>query len=295
MLNANLGMLMVALSWGTMIPSMAHLLGGWDPYFLALERYLVPALPQLILLRWREPGLPFFAGFPAWRWWLLATVGIGIFPALFTVGLNHANPITAAILSAGSPIMTAAVGRLAFGTPIPRRMLPGVLLTVIGCIYATYDPALPGRPFDLRGGEILIIAAMACWSWYSITAQRWMRGCSQLRIAGITTALGSVVLVAIYLLAGVLGAADLPPAVPHARVDLGLLVWIAFGPVMAGNLLWGHGVRTLGPVVAALFMNLIPLCSVLIMAAAGVTPTPQQLTGGAVVLVGIMLAQLRGQ
>ena len=38
MLAANLGMLMVALSWGTMIPCVNHLLAGWDPFFLAAAR-----------------------------------------------------------------------------------------------------------------------------------------------------------------------------------------------------------------------------------------------------------------
>jgi drug/metabolite transporter (DMT)-like permease len=61
-----------------------------------------------------------------------------------------------------------------------------------------------------------------------------------------------------------------------------------------GNLLWHNGVRKLGPVIAALFLNLMPVSAVLITAAFGVEPSIQQLAGGAVVLVGIMLAQLRG-
>ena len=51
MLAANLGMLLVALSWGTMIPSMKHLLLGWDPYFMALARYGLAVPPMLLLLR----------------------------------------------------------------------------------------------------------------------------------------------------------------------------------------------------------------------------------------------------
>jgi drug/metabolite transporter (DMT)-like permease len=64
-------------------------------------------------------------------------------------------------------------------------------------------------------------------------------------------------------------------------------------PVLIGNIMWLNGVRKLGPVIAALFMNLVPMSAVLITAALGIEPTRQQLIGGAVVLAGILLAQLR--
>src|SRR5579885_600720 len=294
MLAANLGMLLVALSWGTMIPAMNHLVKGWDPDFLDLARYALPVAPLLLMLRLSERGTPWLAGFPAWRWWALGSVGIGLFPPLYTLGLAHANPIVAAILSAASPAITAIVGRIAFRIPIARRMVPGILLAVAGCAYATYDPALAGLPFDLKGGEPLIILAACCWSWYSIAAQRWLKGCSQLRIGGMTMALGVPVIFAVYLAAALAGAARFPPALPRGAVDIGLFLWLPFVPVMLGNLLWLHGVRTLGPVVAALFMNLTPVAVVLISAAQGIHPTGQQLGGGAVVLAGIMLVTSKG-
>ena len=293
MLAANLGMLFCALSWGSVIPSLGYLLGNWDPYFLAAGRYALAAPVLVLLLRWSEGPVPWFAGLAAWRWWLLGGIGIGIFAPLFTLGLHHSNLIMVAILSSMSPAVTAIVGRVAFALPMPARMVPGILLAIAGCIYATYDPTLVGNPFDLRGGEILVIAAQVCWSWFSIASQRWMHGCSQLRIATITTVLGSVVLVSIYLLAGVMGAASLPPAAPRGAVDIGVFLWLPLVPVLVGNLLWLNGVRKLGAVIAALFMNLVPMSAVLITTVLGIEPTRQQLIGGAVVLAGILLAQLR--
>jgi drug/metabolite transporter (DMT)-like permease len=293
MLAANLGMLLVALSWGTMIPSMTHLLMGWDPFFLAAARYCLPIAPMLLLLRVAEGRQPWFAGMAAWRWWLLGTVGIGMFAPLYTVGIQHSNPVTAAILSASSPVVTAFVGWIAYRLPVPRHMIPGILMTIAGCTYATYDPSLPGTPFDLRGGELFIIASQACWSWYSITAQRWLLGCSQIRITTMTTVTASVTLITVYLVASFFGAGHFPPAVPPTTFDYGLFIWLALVPVMIGNILWHYGVNKLGAVIAALFMNLMPITAILITAAMGIAPTRQQLIGGAFVLAGIMLAQLR--
>ncbi len=293
MLAANLGMLLVALSWGTMIPSMTHLLMGWDPFFLAAARYCLPIAPMLLLLRLAEGRSPWFAGMAPWRWWLLGTVGIGMFAPLYTVGIQHSNPVTAAILSASSPVVTAFVGWIAYRLPVPRHMIPGLLLTIVGCAYATYDPNLQGTPFDLRGGELFIIAAQACWSWYSITAQRWLLGCSQIRITTMTTVTASATLIGVYLLASFFGAAQFPPVVPRTTFDYGLFIWLALVPVMIGNILWHYGVNKLGAVIAALFMNLMPITAILITAAMGIAPRTQQLIGGALVLAGIMLAQLR--
>ena len=293
MLAANLGMLLVALSWGTMIPSMNHLLGQWDPFFLAAARYIIP-IPAMLGLLWLTEGrTPWFAGLAPWRWWLLGTIGIGMFAPLYTVGIQYSNPITAAILSSTSPAITAIVGWLFYRLPIAARIIPGIVLTILGCVYATYDPRLSGTPFDLRGGEIFIIAATACWSWYSITAQRWLLGCTQMRITSMTTTTGAPTLLSAYLIAGALGIGHLPPAIPKSPLDFGLFLWLAFVPVMLGNLLWHNGVRQLGAVIAALFMNLMPITAILITAALGIAPTAQQLIGGAAVLVGIMLAQLR--
>jgi drug/metabolite transporter (DMT)-like permease len=288
MLAANLGGSWTALSWAH--SSMKHLL-GWDPISCA-DPATRGVPPMLLLLRLTERDLPWFAGFAPWRWWVLGAIGIGLFPPLYTVGLDHCNPITAAILSSTSPAITALVGRIGFGLPIAARMIPGILLTVIGCAYATYDPALAGLPFDLRGGEILIIIASACWSWYSIAVQRWLTGCTQLRIAGVTTATGSVALIAVYLIASAFGAADLPPAMPNNWIDTGLFLWLAFVPVMLGNILWHNGVYRLGASSPPVH-ELMPISAILITAALGVLPSWQQIIGGIVVLTGIMLAQLR--
>ena len=91
-----------------------------------------------------------------WGFYGVGTLGLAA--PLYTLGIQHSNPVTAAILSASSPVVTAFVGWVAYRLPVPRHMIPGILLTILGCAYATYDPSLPGTPFDLRGGELFIIA-----------------------------------------------------------------------------------------------------------------------------------------
>src|SRR5882672_4082606 len=138
-LAANLGLLATTAAWGTMIPVLNLLLPRWDAFFLAAARYGL-ALPFLLAaLKLREPGRLLPAGVAPWRILVLGAVGIGAFAPLFTLGVAHANPITAAILSASGPVIALFVAWLVDRAPVDRRLLPGIMLVVIGGAVATVD------------------------------------------------------------------------------------------------------------------------------------------------------------
>jgi drug/metabolite transporter (DMT)-like permease len=291
-LGANLGMLATAAAWASIIPLLNHLLALWDGYFLAFARYAA-ALPLLLLaLGLREGGRLWPIGIPPWKIVLLGALGIGCFAPLFTLGIAHANPITAAIIGANGPIVAALMSWVMEGVPPDRRMLPGVALVVLGAALATIDLDRPGRPFDLRGGEILIILSQVCWTWYSLKAQHWLAGCSQLRITAVTAVPGVATLGLAWLAAGALGAAPIPPAAPRNAADVALIGWLGLVAIFAGVLLWNHGVRVLGIVVASIFLNLCPIGAIAITAALGTPPTRWQLLGAVLVLAGVTQAQL---
>jgi drug/metabolite transporter (DMT)-like permease len=294
MLRANLGLLVTVLAWGSMIPCVNAMVPRWDPFFLTSSRYVVagPLFLLIVILVESRHGLG--RALADWRVWLLGAVGVGMFGPLLIVGFAHANPITAAVLSAMAPAINAAVAWVCFHEPLDRSTLPAIGLAIAGGVIVTVDPTGADGPFALRGGEILIIGATACWAWYSLMAQRWLAGWSQLRITGMTIATGSVASVAFYILAALAGLAPLWPTVPHSALDLGLFSWMTIGPVILGFFLWHYAVRKLGFVVASLFLNLTPVVAILITAVAfAVYPTPLQLLGGALVLAGVLQSQLR--
>jgi len=298
MLRANLGLLVTVLAWGSMIPCVNAMVPGWNPFLLTSLRYVIAGPVFLLIVALLEPRRSVAQGLANWRVWALGAVGVGAFGPLLIVGFSHTNPITAAVLSAMAPAINAAVAWIGFREPLDRSTLPAIGLAIAGGVVAIYDPTgdptgVDG-PFALRGGEVLIVGATACWAWYSVMAQRWLAGWSQLRITGLTIATGSVTSVAVYILAALAGLAPLLPMVPHTALDIGLFSWMTIGPVILGFFLWHYAVRKLGFVVASLFMNLTPVVAVLITAVAlAVYPTLQQLLGGALVLAGVLQSQLR--
>jgi len=289
-LAANLGLIVTVAMWGAQVPVLHDLTTRWSPFFLSLLRYLA-AVPVFLVLVLLFEGMPSAA--PRVAPWRLALLGgaIALFSLLYTFGVANSNPITAAVISATSPVIASLVAWLALRVKPGRAVWLALLLVVPGGLLAMVDWSAPQGPLGLRGGEILIVAAIACWSWYSIMAQRWLAGRSPLRITGLSAAAACPVLLVGYLAAdlagltyGELGAMSLK--------DMGFLAMIVLGVVVLGIVLWNNGVARLGLPVAALYLNLIPVAALLVALAFGVMPRAEQLMGGALVILGVILAQV---
>jgi drug/metabolite transporter (DMT)-like permease len=287
-------LLLLAMLWGTMVPTISHLLKTWDPLFLAALRYLGggPALLPVLWLMGRGAKQVVAPAVPFWRIALLGAIGIGGYAGLFTLGVAHANPVTAAILTAAGPAVATVTDRLIFGRPVNPHMLPGLILAICGCVVATVDFHRAGNPFDLRGGEILILAAVACWSWYSSGAQRWLKGWSQLKISCVTMTVGGVALTILYLIMAALGSIPFPPPAPGSGEDYAILIWLVLVLVSIGVVMWNIGVNRSGVVTASLYLNLTPIVAILILSLGGTLPNIQQVIGGGMVIAGILWAEL---
>ena len=118
---ANLGLLLTMLMWGGFIPVLNLVFDRWDPWSLAAIRYWI-ALPLLAAaIRLSGPGPLLPEGIDWRRVALIGGLGFGGFGAFFTVGVAHANPITAAIFSSAGPVVAALVARFAGVRGLPRR------------------------------------------------------------------------------------------------------------------------------------------------------------------------------
>lgn len=295
LLLANLSLLVTALVWGTPIPLFDWLLQRWDPVMLAWLRYTLalPVLFAVLLLlegrSIRREGLkPPDVGWG--RLFLLGGFGVGGFAVFFTLGLSFSDPVMAAVLSTASPICAVLVGFLCWRERIGGGLWLGILLTVAGAGLASVE--IEGG-FALRFGigEALILLSLLCWAWYSASLPRWCPSASQLRATTVTLLPSALVMGVAWAGLASLGLAAWRPVAP-LPLDLPLLLWVAGSGVALGTLCWNLGVRRLGPVTAALYLNLIPVIAVLTALALGTVPRLEQLLGGGLVMTGVLFVQL---
>ena len=284
-----IGLLCTVAIWGATIPAITVLAPRWDPYFLAMIRY-VAAVPVFWLL------LKVFGGagreaVPVAPIRLLALgLAMAAFALLYTLGIAYSHPVTAVIFGASMPIVANLVARLVDGTVPSAGLYRGRALAVPGGAFAMLDQGNLHQALGVGGGEAMIVIAMVTWSWYSIMAQRWFKGASQIRITAMSSFAASAFLVGAYGLAGLAGATY--GAWDDIRaLDIGLIAILSYGVIVIAVVLWNHGVLRLGLSLASLYLNLIPAVTLAILSLMGIPPTLGQVSGAALVIGGILLAQ----
>jgi len=284
---ANLGFLVMVTIWGAMFPALERILRTWDVYSATAGRHTLAVMALLIVLSLRERRIPMNRKMPWARLLLLGFLGMSVTSLLTTLAVHFSSGVSAAIASATNPITSAITARLLHRVPLLPGIIIGSLLSTAGGLVSILGG--DGAGVELRGGELLLVVSNILWTWYSMMAQRWLAGYSQLHISGLTALTGLIGLYAMIAVAGVSGIADF-------HIDLSpepvmLLVFSGAVSVAVGNSLWHFGVSRVGVTIAAMYNNLIPIVAVAIAFWAGTRPTAAQLVGAAVIIAGVLYAQ----
>lgn len=290
--RATLVLLFAALIWGSMIPVLGALAGQYDKWLLSWLRYVLgaPVLWIAVALGRR----PIVEARPL-HWPRLLKLGgaMTVFSVLYTFGVAHSHPATAAIVLMGGPIWATILARWLLGAATPSGFMATLVLVVAGGVLVVVGT--PGRPaggLGLEGGEILLIVAQFCWSWYSIRAQQWLADRGQIALSALTSSVASVLLAAVVGIVWATRGIAWPTLAPPA-IDVAMLAWVGVFGVAAAVVLWNVGVSLVGVPVASLFSNSAPVFAIGVAALMGREPSWLQLAGGAIVLGGIARLQLR--
>ncbi len=288
-LSAHLGTIFTMFAWGTLIPVTGVVLREIDAWTLALLRIAIAA--AVLLASAACVGGVSWLRLVQWRRVLLIGIAVAGFSVLYTFGIGLSNPISAIIVSAASPAVAAIFATCVERQPLPRGAVTAFALATAGALIAslstTFDPAQAG----LRGGEILLLVAGICWTWYSIKAQAWFGDLGQHRITALAYLGAAGVLGVLYPPLLLAKFAVLPPVLPSPTA-LGWLAWITLAATLAGGVLWNYGVSRIGIILVSLYLNLIPLFGIMTAAAFGTYPTWLQVAGCVLVVVGV--SRLRG-
>lgn len=288
---ANAALMITVLFWGSMLPVLDVLLRQYDPFTLNVARYAMAIPLSLGMLRLAEAGPLLSRGVSVWRiLWLGG--GIAGFVTFFNFGIIYSDTVTAIAIMAAAPVIANLVARFGFGeAPVPG-ITPALIVSVAGGALAMLDLSKDGLAIGFRGGEPLLMAAAGCWAWYSLAAQRWLWGMSQLRITGLTVPAAGIWVFASYLVLVAMGHTQPSPPMPGLR-EVGLVAWTALGGASVAVFLWNYGVRHIGLQVSAMFMNLTPVVGLSVAMWFGATPRIEQLLGGALIIGAVIWVQTR--
>ena len=286
---ANLGLLAASFFWGSFYALTEHVLATWDPFTVTTVRLVVGALAILLFLGAREGWTAFHVGVPWRRVWILGGIGLGVYMFFLTFGVLYAGAIPSAIVYATTPIVAAFMARAIFGERIAPRLVAAALVAVAGGAVMVVGTGWSVGAF--QGGEVLIGVSVVLFTWYSLLAQRWLAGLSQLRLTALTIGAAGTVGLVIYL--GLLAVGHFVPKVDLSLSSLLYMAYLSVAPLSLAVAFWNYGVSRVGVTIAAIYYNLGPVFAVLVAMWLGGVPTAQELVGGAIVMAAVALAQFR--
>ena len=216
----------------------------------------------------------------------LGVLGNGIYQMFFVQGVARTRAGDAALLIAATPAFIALIGRVRGVERIGRKAWMGVLLSVLGIGLISGAAAVSGFHGSLFG-DLLILGGSLSWALYTVLLKPFTHVVDGLKLAALTMAGGSALLVLFAwraVLATPWGAA--PPAAWGAMAYSGL------GALVIAYIFWYRGVRLIGPTRTAMYSNLQPVIAVIVAwVVLGELPTLWQGVGAASIMSGLLLTR----
>jgi drug/metabolite transporter (DMT)-like permease len=284
-------MLFVGASWGANVPVSKVMLQFFDLIPMSALRTVLSSLVLAILLSLVEGGRSLRIGLGFGRFLLLGLMMGGFF-AVYMLGLQFSNPISAAAVQVAGPLVSAVTVRFVTGQRLDPGFGTALALTLLGGLILAAGSALGRGSVTLGGGEFVMLASNSLWTLYSLKAQAWFDRASQLHRTYVSTlsAMGWMGLLCILFVAT--GWSRSPLSVSDGWVWTQFVV-IAVLASGLGGYFWNVGASRLGVAVASLWVNLVPFFAVLWAMAYGFIPNGYQIVGGLVALSGVVYMQWR--
>ena len=191
---------------------------------------------------------------------LLGVTGVFCYNAFFFSGLKTVTASRASLIIAGNPVVLALLSAWLFGERLSSVNIMGIFLSVSGAVTVISH----GNPWELfhgnlGRGELYIFGCVLSWVAYSLVGKMVLKKLPPL--IAVTYAC-------------IIGAACLfPPAalegVTRMSMDYSAEIWLSifylgfFGSAL-GFVWYYEGIRTLGPSRAGVFINIVPVSSIVL-------------------------------
>ena len=286
MILDNLVVVFSMFLWALGLPILDIQQEGWDGFSLSSARALLAGLTMLGLAYFSRPVL--FRRKEVLTSFLLGIFGYGLASLLLVIGIGYAGAVTAAIIAALVPVISALLDVIATRRMVDFRLLIAVILSLVGGLIATLNDQ--EMVLTLGWGELLLLSSVVLWVLYSRFSLSMLGQAHPVGGYGLTMIAGSVGLLLATFIAGFFGY-ELKQDFSFDSVMVVLFLGIFSTGLSV--LLWLHGAKHLGVTTAGLHQNLVPVFVMLIMFILGEGFQWREGVGGLLVISGAIIAQLR--
>jgi drug/metabolite transporter (DMT)-like permease len=285
----SLRLLFVAVAWGINFSAVKFALTDFHPLGFTVIRF---ALASLFLFAVMGVSHESFSidrrdSFAIVK---LGFLGITLYNIFFMYGLRYTTAANSALLISLSPLFAALTQAFLGKERLTAPIGAGLVLASFGVllIIRSHDVDL-SFSLSRMTGDFLTLCATLTWTLYTIMAKPLLEKYSALKITAHSMFAGSLLLL----------PASIPGLCNQSWSAISMLSWfaLAFAAFIAAGIayvFWYNGVKALGVTRTMVYHYIMPFAAVLFAAVVlGEKITRFQIVGGASILLGVYLVQLR--
>jgi len=255
-----------------------------QPVPLATVRFGIAAIAALGWLIWRRPILPTWPHML--RFAICGLLGFTLYSVFINIGQTTVSASAASFITNIIPILTALLAWLLLGERFRFLGWAGCLISFAGVSYIAVGQ--PGR-LSFGAGATFILMASMCSALYFVLQKPLVPIYGALTCTGYT-----LVFAGLFLLPWIPEAAiQIIDASPRTIIAV---AGLALFPTLLAYLAWTYALGRLPAGVAANFIYLVaPLAALLAFVFLGERPSGSTLIGGAMAIIGTIIAARWGK
>jgi drug/metabolite transporter (DMT)-like permease len=290
-MNKNLLMglllILVSLVWAGSFIVVDVTTKQMDPIDLGFLRFLVatPLMFLLVILRKKPLAIP-KKELP----WLivLGLTGVTLLYLFQFLGIHLTNAPTASVLINTNVIFIAILSGVFLHEILTKKRIAGIVLSFFGVVLIMFsDLSTQEITFDnlfFIGGILMLLSAF-CWALYSLVGKRLLRTYDEFVITTYAFGFGTLFYLPFVFL-------HISPVLQQTSLDGWLAVlYLALTCSLFGYLGWYYALKNIDASKAAVFLNFIPLFTILMSFFLGTSFSWFFLLGAGLIIYGVYLTQ----
>jgi drug/metabolite transporter (DMT)-like permease len=222
---------------------------------------------------------------------LMALAGFSVFNALYYAAAHHTSGVNISILQGSVPVLVAIGAFFLHRARMGPLQVGGIAVTLIGvAVVASAGHIGTLGAFRLNIGDGFMLIACVLYAGYTLGLRNRPQIPSLVFFAAMAIA---AFVSSLPMLGYEVWSGDVQWPTPKGWA---VLAFIVIFPSFLSQLAFMRGVQLIGPGRAGLFINLVPLTgALLVVAVLGEPLAPYHLVALALILGGILVAELAGR
>ncbi|WP_053362523.1 DMT family transporter [Bacillus sp. FJAT-27251] len=284
-----------AVSWGAMFPVAHAAFKHMDPFYFTLIRYGAVTVILVVLLLWKEGKQAFRMEGKGFHLWFFGTMAFTVYNLLIFWGedlLGEPGVMVASIMESLMPMISIVIVWMFLHRRPYTFTLVCVVLSFIGAMFVITKGDMKAflSATDDFIPTLLIFIAVIGWVIYTMGGSKFL-GWSALRYSTLTCILGTLTSLVVVIGATLVGYISIPTGEVIKATSPHLVFMIIF-PGLIALLGWNTGVSILSPINSLLFINFVPVTTLLISVFQGYQITLFDLAGTVLIIFSLLANNL---